>query len=39
MLYDEFMLQLKNKINIFKKIQNRWSQLENPVEEWVRLEE
>jgi hypothetical protein len=33
------MFQLKNKKNIFKIIQSKWSQLEDPDPEWERLEE
>ena len=31
------MLRLKNKKNIFKIIQSKWNQLENPEQEWIQL--
>ncbi len=33
------MLKLKNKKNIFKIIQSKWNQLEEPEQEWGQLEE
>jgi len=33
------MFQLKNKKNIFKIIQSKWNQLEDPEQEWTKLEE
>jgi hypothetical protein len=32
------MLKLKNKKNIFKIIQSKWNQLEDPEREWTQLE-
>jgi len=32
------VFRLKNKNNIFKIIQSKWSQLDDPEQEWVQLE-